>query len=101
MTITGGKIKFALGEDSDSQSFETEKLYNDFKWHKIKMQWDATHFNLVLDGKSVKELSIGQPSFTSYLHLGGLPESRLRQNEFSDYNIRRLYFSPSGDMSKR
>ncbi|XP_028406187.1 uncharacterized protein LOC114528709 [Dendronephthya gigantea] len=100
ITISGGKIELTLGVGSvQPPSFVTEMLYNDLKWHKIRIQWNTTHFKLIIDGKLMKVLSIGPPNLTSHMHLGGL--AKRERDSLSDFDVFKIYFTSSGDTSKR
>ena len=95
LSIDEGRLEFVFAINEYSR---TETLYNDFddfEWHKIRIERKPTQFKLLVDGKIKANLPTDSTTLSSNLQLGGFPDSRSReQNSITDTEALMLYSIP-------
>jgi hypothetical protein len=85
-----GRLHFSTGHDFSTKKFSTKKLYNDFEWHKVRIERNPTRFVLLLDGEVETNQTADLTALSSNLQLGGFP-NRFQQNSITDYSALVLY----------
>lgn len=89
-----GRIHFTFYERN---SYVSQKVYNDFEWHFVRIERNRSGTSLALDNKIVKTFNTkGLNSiFTSNVQIGGFPPSRSsNRNSVSSQAALKLYILP-------
>lgn len=104
LTLQDGRIYLAFNLVQDWKNrrnwlfprlFRSEKRYNDFEWHKVKIvrTWHET--SIYVDDESKTFESRGRSTFESKLQVGGFsPERLAKLNEISKQTAWKLYATP-------
>ena len=78
------------------RTFTSETLYNDFKWHTVRIERNSSAYQLVVDGKLKAVQKTSSPSLSSHLQLGGFPTRRVKdQSSITENKALALYIRPT------